>query len=86
MVAKSTRANEKVSEQRLKRRGEATVYLPPSFSLAGERGVNDGEKEGGLERRIGKMRVFIGSRGANISTLGTIARLEMWAGNQFRSD
>ena len=65
---------------------QLSTYLPPSFSLAGERGVNDGEKEGGLERRIGKMRVFIGSRGANISTLGTIGRLEMWAGNQFRSD
>ena len=65
---------------------QLSTYLPPSFSLAGERGVNDGEKEGGLERRNGRMRVFIGSREADISTLGTIDRVERWAGNQFRSD
>ena len=53
-----------------------STYLPPSFSLAGERGVNDGEKEGGLERRNGRMRVFIGSRVADISILGTIDREE----------
>ena len=33
MVAKSTRANVKVSEHRLKRRGEATVYLLATIVL-----------------------------------------------------
>ena len=66
---------------------QLSTYLPPSFSfkLAGERGVNDGEKEGGLERRNGRVRVFIGSRAADISTLGTIDREERRAGYQFQS-
>jgi hypothetical protein len=64
VVSKSTRANEKVSEQRLKRRDEATYFgksLPTiDLCLAGEREVNDGENEGGLETRNGRMKVFIG--------------------------
>ena len=64
---------------------QLSTYLPPSFSLAGERGVNDGEKERGLERRNDRVRVFIGSRVADISTLGTVDREERRAGYQFRS-
>jgi hypothetical protein len=61
VVSKSTIANGNVSEQRLKRRGEAAVYLPTiDFFLAGEREVDDGEDEGGLERRNGRLKVFIG--------------------------
>ena len=62
-----------------------STYLPPSFSLAGERAVNDGEKERGLERRNDRVRVFIGSREADISTLGTVDREERRAGYQFQS-
>ena len=63
MVSKATRAYEKVSGQRLKAKGGAAAYLLTIvFFLAGERGVNEGENEGRLERRNGRMRVFIGSR------------------------
>ena len=58
-----------VSEQRLKRRGEAAVYLLGRvlarhwLILAGRREVNDGEKEGGIERKNDRMKVFIGVEG-----------------------
>ena len=64
--------NEKVSKQRplAKRRDEAAVYvlgksLPAiDMFLAGEREVNDdGENEGGLEKKNGRMKAFISEGG-----------------------
>jgi hypothetical protein len=63
--AKSTRANGKVSEQRL--RGEMkqlstfsrTSSPTIDLFLAGEGEVNDRENEGGLETKNRKMKVFI---------------------------
>lgn len=55
------------------------------FFFAGEREVNDGENEGRLERRNGRMKVFIGVqilRVADMSTLGMINREERWTGRK----
>ena len=64
--------NGMVSEQRLKSRCEAVVYILGKvlahhcmidLFLAGEREVNDGGNEGGLERRNDGTKVFIGVEG-----------------------
>ena len=56
------------------------------FFLAGEREVNDGENEGGLKKRNGRMKVFIGSEVADMSTLGTIDREEKVDGQEINFD
>ena len=54
---------------------QLSTYLVKSLStidffLVREREVNDGENEGRLERRNGRMRVFIGVEEADMSTIG----------------
>ena len=73
------KSEQKVSEQRLKRGDEATVYLLGKvvvhhWLLFGDREVNDGANEGRLEKRNDRMKVFIGVEEADISTLGKWSR------------
>ena len=59
----------------MKQMKQLFTYLVKSLStidffLVRGREVNDGENEGELKRRNGRMKVFIGVEEAGISTLG----------------
>jgi hypothetical protein len=82
VVLESTRASEKVNEQRLERRDEATVHFGRSLPtidlfMTGERPVNGGENKGGLETKNARMKVFIGVQWLTSSIVKSISILTM---------
>lgn len=74
--SESTRASRKVSEQRIEGRISCLLTsegpCPPlTYFIAGEREVNGGGKEGELETKNARMKVFIGVQSVvDMSTLG----------------
>jgi hypothetical protein len=71
-VYKSEQEGERTTHREEKQLLASEGPCPPlTYFMAGEREVNGGEKEGGLEKKNARMKVFIGVQSVvDMSTLG----------------